>query len=344
MKTEINGNIREGEVTYQRSMEHQIEDVLQNIHRNKDHNLNKRINKKVKSVIVSILRAVFIIGVSYIILQPLLQKLATSLMTEMDLFDQTVQWIPRNLTLENYRVAWKHMNYPTAFLNTFILTFAVSFLQLLSCTLVAYGIGRFKFKGSGIIFALVLFTLVVPPQMIMVPLSLNFRYFDLFGLLPGDGVNLLNSYWPFVLTSITAVGLRNGLFIYILRQFFRGMPKDLEEAAYLDGAGIFRTFYKIMLPGAVPGLVVIFLFAFVWQWNDYFFNTLFLSGQGNFLIQALQGVALKALEGNHNQLVGQYASLIRHTGMILYIAPLLILYAFMQKYFIESIQRTGIVG
>ncbi|MFP4661085.1 MAG: carbohydrate ABC transporter permease [Halanaerobiales bacterium] len=344
MKTVVNNDFQQDVVDIQKPIQRQADDALEEINRHKDHNLNNRINKKIKSVIISVLRAVFIIGVSYIILRPLMQKVTTALMTEIDLFDQTVKWIPRNLTLDNFRTAWKHMNYPTAFLNTFLLTSVVSVLQLISCTLVAYGIGRFKFKGSGVIFALVLFTLVVPPQMIMVPLSLNFRYFDLYGLLPKPGLNLLNSYWPFVLTSITAVGLRNGLFIYIMRQFFRGMPKDLEEAAYLDGAGIFRTFYKIMLPGAVPGLVVVFLFAFVWQWNDYFFNTLFLSGQGNFLIQALQGVALKALDGDHNKLHGQYASLIRQTGMVLYIAPLLVLYAFMQKYFIESIQRTGIVG
>ncbi|MEJ6949732.1 carbohydrate ABC transporter permease [Natronospora cellulosivora (SeqCode)] len=340
--TNINKRTADIEVEAFRPIEKQVEEVLEKINQEKDHNLSSRINKRIRSVIVSLLRAIFVIGVAYIILQPLFQKIATSFMAEIDLFDPTVEWIPRNFTLDNFRVVWEHMNYPKAFLNTFTLTITVSILQLVSCTLVAYGIGRFHFKGANIIFGLVLFTLVVPPQMIMTPLSLNFRYFNLFGLIPEQ--NLLGSYWPFVLTSSTAVGLRNGLFIYILRQFFRGMPKDLEEAAYLDGAGIFKTFRTIMLPGAVPGLVVIFLFAFVWQWNDFFFNTIFLSGQGNFLLQALQGVALRALNHDHNLLTTPYASLIQNTGMLLYIAPLLILYAFLQKYFIESIQRTGIVG
>lgn len=326
-----------------KTIERQAEEALERINLYKDRNFSSRLNKRAKALVVSLLRVVFIIGVAYVILRPIMQKIATAFMTEIDLYDQTVKWIPRNINLANIRITWENMNYPSAFLNTLLLTIIVSVLQLCSCTLVAYGLGRFKFKGNSVIFTLALFTLVVPPQMIMVPLSINFKNFDFFGLLPGGGFNLLNSYWPFILTSITAVGLRNGLFIYILRQFFRGMPKDLEEAAYLDGAGIFRTFMTIMLPGAVPGLVVIFLFAFVWQWNDYFFNTIFLSGQGNYLLQALQGVALNVVKEN-NLLRSRYASLIRQTGMLLYIAPLLVLYAFMQKYFIESIQRTGIVG
>lgn len=341
METNIDTNVN---VRFVRTAGIQATDILDQINQERDRNRISRVNKKIKGFFISVIRALFLIGVSYIILMPLLEKLATSFMTEMDIFDQTVRWIPRNFTLDNYRVTWRAMNYPVSFLNTLLLTLTVSILQLISCTTVAYGIGRFNFPGNRLIFALVVFTLVVPPTMITVPLSLNFKYFTFFGLLPKPGISLLNSYWPFILISSTAVGLRNGLFIYVMRQFFKGMPRDLEEAAYVDGAGVFKTFYKIMLPGAIPGLVVIFLFSFVWQWNDYFYNTVFLSGQGNFLLQALQGAALKALDGDHNKLKSQYASIIRHTGMILYIAPLLILYAFMQRYFIESIQRTGIVG
>ena len=122
-----------------------------------------------------------------------------------------------------------------------------------------------------------LLTLIVPPQMIMIPLYLSFRYFDPLGLLPGNGINLLNSYWPFALTSATAMGMRNGLFIYIMRQYFRGMPAELEEAAYVDGAGALRTFFQVMLPSAVPVMVIVFLFSFVWQWNDDFYSTLFMA-------------------------------------------------------------------
>ncbi|MDI9477758.1 MAG: carbohydrate ABC transporter permease [Bacillota bacterium] len=307
------------------------------------------LKTKFRNVTISFLRTVLILGISYIILLPLLTKISNSLMSSIDLYDQSVKWIPRNLTFEHYVMVWEHMRYPKSLLNTFTLTLLVSVLQLISCTIVGYGLARFDFKGKNLIFGLVIFTLVVPPQMIMTSLYLNFRFFNLFGLIPGGGVNLVGGLWPFILTSITANGLRNGLFIYIMRQFFKSMPIELEEAAYIDGAGLFKTFLYIMVPSATSGLMVVFLFAFVWQWNDYFFTILFLGG-GDYLPMALESVALKVvgaigggtgaspLEGD------QYMSILDNAGMILVILPLLILYSFLQRYFIESVERSGIVG
>ena len=180
--------------------------------------------KKVGRFLSRLIRAIVILGICYIILMPLLTKISSSFMMERDLYDQTVKWIPRNPTLDNYKLVWKYMKYPEAFKNSLVLALTVSLLQLVSCTVVGYGFARFPFKGSKLLFGLVVFILIVPPQMIMIPLYLNFRYFDLFGLLPNGGVNLLGTYWPFILTSVTATGLRNGIFIYILRQFFRAMP------------------------------------------------------------------------------------------------------------------------
>ncbi len=302
--------------------------------------------RKLGNFMSKLIRMLVILGICYVILMPLLTKISSSFMMERDLYDQTVRWIPRNPTLENYKLVWSYMKYPEAFKNSLTLALIVSTLQLISCTIVGYGFGRFSFPGSKVLFGLVVFTLIVPPQMIMIPLYLNFRYFDLFGLLPDGGINLLGTRWPFILTSITATGLRNGIFIYILRQFFRGMPRDLEDAAYVDGAGPFRTFYRIMLPGAVPAMVIVFLFAFVWQWNDYFLTNIFLSGT-TMLPITLEGLLFSAsgyMVGGSAMLTGQYASLINNTGMLLFMLPLLVLYAFMQRYFIESIERTGLVG
>ena len=307
------------------------------------------LKTKFRNVTISFLRTVLILGISYIILLPLLTKISNSLMSSIDLYDQSVKWIPRNLTFEHYVMVWEHMRYPKSFLNTFTLTLLVSVLQLISCTIVGYGLARFDFKGKNLIFGLVIFTLVVPPQMIMTSLYLNFRFFNLFGLIPGGGVNLIGGLWPFILTSITANGLRNGLFIYIMRQFFKSMPIELEEAAYIDGAGLFKTFLYIMVPSATSGLMVVFLFAFVWQWNDYFFTILFLGG-GDYLPMALESVAQKVVRAigggsGASPLEGdQYMSILNNAGMILVILPLLILYSLLQRYFIESVERSGIVG
>lgn len=301
--------------------------------------------KKSRALAFALIRALVVMGICYVILIPLFTKISSAFMMERDLYDQTVKWIPRNPTLENFKLVWKYMKYPEAFKNSFILAFSVSLLQLTSCTLVGYGFARFRFRANKLLFGLVVFTLIVPPNMIMIPMYLNFRYFDLFGLLPDGGINLLGSPWPFLLMAATATGMRNGIFIYIMRQFFKGMPRDLEEAAYVDGAGPLRTFYKIMLPGAAPAMVIVFLFSFVWQWNDYFLTNIFLGG-ATILPLTLDSLVFSAsgLVTGGSMLTGQYASLINNTGMLLFMAPLLILYAFMQRYFIESVQRSGLVG
>ena len=305
-------------------------------------NIRSKFWPKLKKACFNLIRWVLILGICYIIIYPLLTKISSSFMSKRDLFDKTVQWIPRFFTFDNYTTVFEHLKYPEAFLNSFILALLVSILQLFSCTLIGYGFARFDFKGKGLLFGLVIFTLIVPPQMIMIPMYLNFRYFTVFGLIPG-GINLLGTYWPFILTSITGTGLKNGLFIFIMRQFFKGMPRGLEEAAYVDGAGPFRTFFKIMLPGAIPALVIVFLFSFVWQWNDFFLTNIYL-GNETVLPMMLHGLKYSVEAALDQPISTQYASLLNNTGSLMFMAPLLLLYAFMQKYFVESIERTGLVG
>ena len=301
------------------------------------------LNRSIKSWIISILRLILITGISYLILFPLLSKISTAFMTRADLFDRTVFWIPKNFTLENFELAIIHMDYVESLLLTSTLALCVAFFQLASSTLVGYGFARYDFPFKKIFFALVLFTLIVPPNMVLVPYYMNFRFFNLYGLIPGDGLNLIGTYWPFILISLTGVGFRNGLFIFVMRQFFRGMPQNLEDAAYVDGAGYFQTFFRIMLPGAVPALVVVFLFSFVWQWNDVFFSRVFLGTVGE--VDVLS-IALRDLPEEIDYWIehSPYLSLIINAGTLLVIGPLVVVYAFMQRYFVESVERTGIVG
>ncbi|MFP4015692.1 MAG: carbohydrate ABC transporter permease [Halanaerobiales bacterium] len=291
-----------------------------------------------------IVRTVLIVGISYIILSPLLTKIAGSFMTERDVWSASVRWIPEDFTFDNYRDVFQRMLYPEAFLNSFILTSITSILQLASCTFIGYGFARFDFKGKKLFFAMVIFTLLVPPHVTMIPQYLNFRYFNFFGLIQEPGINMVGSYWPFILISLTGAGMRNGIFIYMMRQFFKGMPKSLEEAAYVDGAGPIKTFYNVMLPGAVPALVTVFLFAFVWQWNDYFYTSMFMRS-GTLLPMTLAFLNAGKFGSENLTTSGRVITHIyNNTGMLMFIAPLLILYAFMQRYFVESIERTGIVG
>jgi len=189
----------------------------------------------------------------------------------------------------------------------------------------------------------------------MASLYLNFHFFDIFGLfrlITGGPVNLLNSVFGFWLLSATGMGLKSGLYIFMLRQYFRGMPKELEEAAWVDGCGKFRTFIQIMIPDASPMLTSCFLFSFVWQWTDSFYSTLFLnnyrmlsSGLGSIAERVSQWwAAINSVSGAgvaSTAPVGYVQAMIA-TGMLMCLAPLIILYLIAQRAFVESLSQTGI--
>jgi len=285
-----------------------------------------------------------LVGIGFIILYPLLRQLSAALMHPDDMYDLTVNWIPRTLTKMNFQVAWELLDYPKALTNTLGITILLAALELGATMIIGYGFARWKYPGSNIIFALVILSIVIPPQMVMVPLFLNFRYFDLFGLLPDPGINLIGSFWPLVLMALTGTAKRSGLFIFITRNFFRGMSTSLEEAAYVDGAGHLKTFFGIMLPNAKPVAMIVFLFSFVWNWNDLFYTNLFLPGS------KLLQIGLSTINAQYNYpwankaVEGTYIQLVNNAGMLLYVLPVLVLYAFLQRYFIESIEKTGLVG
>lgn len=315
-----------------------------NYYRNRSKNIKYNNKVFLYDFIFKIFKFIIIIGISFVILYPLMVKLSSSFMTTKDIFDPTIKWIPQQIAWTNYLIAFRSLNYIETFTNSFLLVFLVSITQLISCTLVGYSLARFNYPGKKIIFSLVMLVLIVPPQMILLPLYLNLRNF-LSGIIPGEGINLIGSFYPFFLTSVTASGFRNSLYIFIMRQCFKGMPDNLEEAAYVDGSGFYSTFFKIMLPHAGPSLVTVFLFSFVWQWNDTFYSSIFLHGN----TQGLLPFALYNLPSYYVERVSyfpdrQFITILNNTGIVLFIAPLLIIFGIMQRYFIESIERTGIVG
>ncbi|WP_409346507.1 carbohydrate ABC transporter permease [Paenibacillus sp. MBLB4367] len=288
-----------------------------------------------------LVRAVLVSGLCFVILYPLFFKLSVAFKQKTDVYDPTVLWIPKHFTVETFRIAAASLNYADTFLNSLLISSTSTILQVISCSLAAFGFARLKFKGSGVLFALVIFTIVVPAQTIMIPSYLNYRYFDLFGffsLFHGEGLNLLDSYWPFLLQSSTGMGIKSGLFIFIFRQFFRGIPKELEEASYMDGAGVFQTFYRIMLPNSIPAIITVLLFSFVWQWNDNYYVSLFLT---RVKVLSTQLPTMWASLQIDDPL---YAYMAKNAGELLFIAPIVILYVIVQRYFVESVERTGIVG
>lgn len=308
----------------------------------------------VKSMTWVIVRSVLIIGLSFVILYPIILKVSIAFKQKLDMYDPTIVYIPRNFTLENFKYVMETMNYFKVVWNSFLLSGGTMLLTTLSCALVGYGFARFKFRGSNILFALVILTILVPPQTIMVPTYLQYRNFDLFGLIglfnDGNGIKLLGTYWPFVISSMTGMGLKAGLFIFIFRQFFKGVPREIEEAALVDGAGVFKIFTTIMLPNAVPAIITVMLFSFVWQWNDIYFTSMFIDNAKVISVQLQTAGATIAHKlgteaGSSSGTVDPfYLSMLVNTSVLLSILPLIIMYMFVQRHFVESVERTGIVG
>lgn len=319
------------------------------------HQRDQIILGKIMSGLWVFARACLVIGISFIILYPLLMKLSVMFKAREDLFNPMIVWIPHNFTLENIKVAAKVLDYFPTLTNSLVLSTSAMVMSVVSCALAGYGFGRFKFKGNNILFAFVILTILIPAQTLVIPLYMHFRYFDLFGLIGlfnnGEPLNLMNSYWPIIMTTLTANGLKAGLFIYIFRQFFRGMPNEIAEAAIIDGAGIMQTFFRVMLPNAVPAIITVMLFSFVWQYNDVHYSNLFLN-QTKLMASQLATIGgntasyINLTEGNVDgaNVDPVIIQSIIDTGILMAILPLIVLYLFVQRWFVESVERTGIVG
>lgn len=298
-----------------------------------------KVKKVTASWLIAIFRLIFIVGICFTILYPILTKISMSFMDETDLYDRTVKVIAKHFTPGNYVEAAQYINYGKLLANTTLLSGIVAVLQAVSCTIIGYGFARFEFKGRGLLFALVVLCMVVPTQVILTPQYLNFKQ-----------MGMLGSFLPFISLALTGVAPRCGLYIFLTRQYFRGIPREIDEAASIDGAGPYGTFIRIMLRSAIPIMVTVFLFSFVWQWGENSYTSLFYSKYET-LAKTLDslGYVLAGAQQTGSSVVSvsaqmSYQAIMRATASLLAIFPLLGLYVVCQRFFIQSVERTGIVG
>lgn len=310
-----------------------------------------------KKVVWYLFRFLLLLGISYVILFPFFSKISSSFMTPGDLVDVTVRLVPKHPTLETYKAIIQDNGYFKALLNTFVLSLVCGLAQTFVCCFVAYGFAKFKFKGNSLLFLCVIFTMVVPHVTLELAMSMKFKYFDILGILKllGGGVfkgfdilggktsvNLMNTNWPLYILSISGLAYKNGLYIFMLRQFFRGIPDELEESAYLDGSGIFRTFFSIIIPNSTTMLITVFMFAFCWQWTDNFYTDMFYTFVGPKMLPDIIQIP-RSLNTNYAG-AALYKAAIYNTSGILIIAPLIVLYLFGQRYIVQGIERSGLTA
>lgn len=334
--------------------------------------LKERIKQKFLSarflykVIFVIFRTVLLVGITFIILYPYIKKILSSIMSISDIKDATVILISKNPTIDQYWYVLSENNYVQAFLTTFLVSLSVALIQTLVCALVAYGLAKFKFKGNSIVFAFVIMTLMVPQEALKNSMDAFFRQITMFEttlnpisfiLQPiqnwfgvfENGYGFSDSLIPLYILSIFGLGFKNGLFIFMLRQFFKGVPDELEESAFVDGSSTFRTFFSIIIPISIPMLITVFIFAFSWQWTDDFYTTIFLAREDSAFVFmkhiATTPETIGAMLKNETQnIYSAYSNAVLGTASILIALPLIIAYVFLQRRIVEGVERSGIVG
>lgn len=311
-------------------------------------------NKKsaISGRLYGVFRFMLLLGIGFIVLYPILYMLSVSFRPVEQMYDRSVIWIPRSFTISNIMFSAEMMNYFKTVSKSFGIVILSTLIQCITCSVAGYGFAKFKFKGKGLLFACVLFTLIIPPQSVNMPLYIRYVHFDFFGLgqlgrifgTPWT-VSIVDTIWPNVISTLFCQGLRAGLFIYMYHQYYRNLPVELGDAACIDGAGFLKTYLRIMWPNAGSITLVTFLLTFVWYWNDYIYTALMLKKFEPFaVVLANFKNLLSTIRIDGTALTPAQITVYSQAACLLYIIPPLLLYIVLQRKFTESIVKVGIVG
>lgn len=293
--------------------------------------LGKEVNE---GLLMKVFLYTIFISTSYIYLNPILKMIVNMLMSEKDLIDPTVTWIPSSLFFGHIKNAWISLNYHQAFFISLFIAVSSAVFHCISCGLAGYALARLEFPFKKLVMALLIVAFVIPPQVIILPTIIAFQ-----------ALGLDDSILALIVPSILGFGVKGALFVIIFRQFFQTQPRELEEAAKIDGASAIKFYLRVMLPLAKPAILVVFLFSFVWTWNDTYFPKMFLVDTN---ILPLASEMLK-LDGSitsliESQQMSSYeAGAVKMAASFLSLLPPLLIFAIFQRHFVEGVERTGLV-
>lgn len=262
----------------------------------------------------------FLIVLAVLFILPIFYLFMGSFKAESELFRQPFKWLPDKFQFGNYVNMFSSIPFFKYLRNTMIIVICNIAGSLISCSLVAYGFSRLRWPGRDKVFILVLVTMILPYQVTLVPLFLMFTKMKWIG-----------TFLPLTVTCFFG----NPFFIFLLRQFFTGIPQDISEAARIDGAGEFTIFSKLVLPMAKPALTTVAIFAFIRSWNDFLGPLVFLGKDELYTLSLAASMLKSNLDPNW--------SLLLALGAVM-VLPVLILFFIMQKYFIQGIAMSGIKG
>lgn len=295
-------------------------------------NIGKRYVQKGKKLGLKLIVYIVLLELGFIFILPFIYMLSRSAMSLTDLLDDSVSWLPNAIYWQNFVDAYQAMNFGTTFTNSVLTSVVPMVGQIISCAIAGYGLGRYSFRGSNLIFVLLLVCLIVPPQTTIV------AFYSMYAKL-----ELINTPFPYILPAFFAQGIRGALFTLIFTQFFKNLPRELDEAARIDGAGAIRVFANVMLPLAKPAMFVVAVFSLVWHWNDDFFIKFFANKSGMFTLpRQLESInasylQFASVDNSHNE------GMLMAAGLLVVI-PLFIVYIIGQRYLVEGVERTGLAG
>lgn len=290
----------------------------------------------------TVVRYVLLAAIAFAFLYPVIYMLSLSLMTAEDLADITVRWLPTGWTLQHYHNAWMVMAYPSSIRSTLLLTMVPAVLQTIVSAITGYGFARYNFPLKKLWMCVLFLAYLLPSQATALP---NYILFQVLGMTDG-------TIKPFVITTGLGQGINASLCVLIFYSFHKQMPKSLLEAAEIDGAGQFRTFWNIAMPMAAAGVIVVSVFSVVWYWNDVYLMSTYI-GYGNVSSGGLTTVMIQltlfenkyvAYPGYGIDSPDKLSMAKKMAGTVLATGPMLLMYVFVQRRFVLSIDSAGITG
>lgn len=288
----------------------------------------------------------FLTITSFVFLYPFIYMMITSVKSPDDLFNLTVNWVPRSMHWDNFARAWKLMSVPTHFGISLLITVIGIATQCICCSFIGYGFARYQFPGKKLLFIFVILSIIIPVQTIILPQYMMFANFGWTG-----------TYLPMIVPQFFGYGLRGGLFVFLFRQFFLNMPKSLEEAARLDGCGALRTFFRVSLPTLQSSIVVCSVLSLVWHWNEYYEPTMYLPNPAMWPLPSMLPRVYRFYEQQFNNVTNVHNELTPElfqqqmvtegtvmAATFIVIVPVLIAYMFLQRKFMQGVERSGLAA
>ncbi len=284
-----------------------------------------------------------LICIGYIYLEPIFEMISKSIMSASDIIDPSIEWIALNPTLDNFGVAARVLKMPGSLINSILFSAGLAILQTIVAAMTGYALSRYKFRGKGFWFTMILLAFIVPVTVLMIP-----RLIIFITAQNSLGMQLIGTPIPQVLMAVFGQGVNGTILILIFWNFFNLIPYSLDEAAMIDGAGPFQVFFHIAMRLSVSTVLIVFLFAFVWNWNETYQTATYLGGTMDLLPLKLSTFdsmfSSNASSGMGSEGMYKINEAYKMAATLISIAPLLLLYACVQKQFIQGIENTGITG